>query len=123
MAARRITPLELWVGEELQKRGVSKYHAARHRRVVIADPAWNAIGSKHSQKIYLAHRAFLDRYNYGMQGMRMSVTEYRDHLLKWNAKEVKRFDRMRAKYRAAHERMDQERMRFLDRYVARHFED
>jgi hypothetical protein len=120
MARPRVTPMEKWVGEELQRLGFSKYHAARHRKVVLADPKWNAIGEKHSKKIYLAHRAFMDRYNYGMQSMRMSVNEYRQHLLKWNAKEVKRFDRMRAKYVNAHQKMDEERMRFLERYAKKH---
>lgn len=119
MATRRVTDLEKWVGDELQRLGFSKYHAARHRKLIVGDPKWQEIGARHSKKIYEAVRAFNDRYNYGIQSMRMTADEYREHLLKWNSKEVRRFDRLRAAFHKARERMQRDRERYLERYAAR----
>jgi hypothetical protein len=123
MASKRIHPLETWVGNKLQERGVSKYHAARHRKTIIGDPKFQAIDAKHGPKIYKAVRAFTERYNNGMQGMRMNKREYRVHLLRWSPREVQKFDRLNRKLGETNARLWNERERFIDRYVTANFED
>ena len=120
MVRRQIRSVEKWVGEELVKAGMSKYNAARQRKSVIEDPRWKALSEKYTTKLYEAGREFNERYGYGMAGLRMNTKEYRKHLLKWNKKEVARFDRTSAKYTKLAEQFNKERLRLITQYAKAH---
>jgi hypothetical protein len=119
--ARTTSPLELWIGEELHKAGITKHRSARVRRVVLADPAFMAIGQKYTPYILENHHEFMRRYALPLSSLQMNTAQFRRHLLKLkNTKELRRFDRVVKKGNKLHQQRESEQRRFIKKYAARY---